>query len=102
MQVPALGLAELHEVHADPLLKLVQVPLDGIPQEGPLQQPQPQAFSPVGRYREQRGTPKPLSTAGGCGCTPSPGAALGKGAARQVWTLESQTREITPLQTLIT
>ena len=27
----ALGLAELHEVHMGPLLKLVQVPLDGIP-----------------------------------------------------------------------
>ncbi|KAK4811988.1 LOW QUALITY PROTEIN: hypothetical protein QYF61_022984 [Mycteria americana] len=30
-QEPALGLVEPHEVHTGPLLKLVQVPLDGIP-----------------------------------------------------------------------
>jgi len=29
MQDPALGLVEPHEVHMGPLLKLVQVPLDG-------------------------------------------------------------------------
>jgi len=31
MQDPALGLAEPHEIHTGPLLKFVQVPLDGIP-----------------------------------------------------------------------
>jgi len=33
---PALGLVELHEVHTGPLLRLVQVPLDGVqvPLEG--------------------------------------------------------------------
>ena len=30
VQYPALGLAELHEVHTGPLLELVQVCLDGI------------------------------------------------------------------------
>ncbi|KAK4831745.1 hypothetical protein QYF61_018943 [Mycteria americana] len=31
VQDPALGLVESHEVHAGPILQLVQVPLDGIP-----------------------------------------------------------------------
>jgi len=30
MQDPSLGFVKLHEVHTGPLLKLVQVPLDGI------------------------------------------------------------------------
>jgi len=31
MQDPALDLVEPHKVHTGPFLKLVQVPLDGIP-----------------------------------------------------------------------